>query len=111
MPCLFRSESEMIQAPSSRSSGALVAVGARSDYFASGTHYESLAHRIAVALRGGGRFVLVTGDPPANPQVLSHVLGNVVGPRYAVINIPCGPELRGEDLERAVPMLAGPRAS
>jgi hypothetical protein len=62
-------------------------------------------------LRGGGRFVLVTGDPPADPQVLSQALGNVVGSRYAMIDISCGSALRGEDLQRAVPMLARPRAS
>ena len=48
----------MIQAPSFLSSGAIAAVGAHSDYFASNAHYESLAHQIAAALRGGGCFVL-----------------------------------------------------
>jgi hypothetical protein len=84
------------------------AIEPRSDYFASKAHYEYLARRVAAVLNGGGRFVLVTGDPPADPQVLSRALGNVLGSRYAVIDIPCGPELRGEDLERGVPVSASP---
>jgi hypothetical protein len=92
------------------SSGAFVAAGAGSDYFLSDRHYESLARRIVAALRCGGRWVLVTGDPPANPQALSEALGNVAGVRYEVIIISCGPELKREDLERSVPVVAGPRA-
>jgi hypothetical protein len=102
----------LIQIPSNLSSTALVAVGARSSYFASDAHYEALAHRIGAALRKGSHpFVLVTGDPPANPRVLSEALGNVAGPRYAVIIIPCGPELTRKDLERTASIRAGPGAS
>jgi hypothetical protein len=109
---VFCSESEVIQTPGYLSSAALVSVGARSNYVASAAHYEVVARRVVAALRGSSRpFVLVTGDPPANPQVLSEELGNAVGPGYEVMIIPCGPELRHEDFERAVPMLAGPRAT
>ena len=100
----------MIQAPEYPSS-ALIAVEPRSNYFASQTHYKSLARRIAAALGGGGRFVLVTGDPPANPQFLCQALGNVEGLSYAVIDICCGPAWRGKDLAHAAPMLAGPSRS
>jgi len=68
-------------------------------------HYEALARRIAAALRRGGCFVLVTGDPLADPQFLSQALGNIEG--YAVKEIRCGPELKGKDL--AAPILTGPR--
>jgi len=79
----------VIQAPGYPSS-ALAAVEPRSNYFASQMHYEALARRIAAALRRGGRFVLVTGDPLADPQFLSQALGNIEG--YAVKEIRCGTE-------------------
>jgi hypothetical protein len=94
----------VIQAPGYPSS-ALAAVEPRSNYFASQMHYEALARRIAAALRRGGRFVLVTGDPLADPQFLSQALGNIEG--YAVKEIRCGPELKGKDL--AAPIVTGPR--
>jgi hypothetical protein len=110
-PLRFSLGSDVIQPSNYPSSIGLASVEPRSNYFASKTHYTSLARRIAAALRGGGRFVLVTGDPPANPQFLSRALGDVGGSGYAVIDIPCGPALKGEDLECAVRRLAGPRAS
>lgn len=101
----------MVQPPGSVSSAALFPVGSRSHYLASAAHYELVARRIVAALRDGGRsMVLVTGDPPADPQVLSEALGNVAGPGYVVIIIPCGPELKREDLERTVPAPAKPDA-
>jgi hypothetical protein len=78
-----------------------------SNYFGTGAHYEAVAHRIVTALRCGNRpFVLVAGDPPADPQALADALGNVVGFGYAVIIISCGPDLRHEDLKHL--MLAKP---
>jgi hypothetical protein len=88
-----------------------VGAEAGSDYFTSHTHYQSLARRIVAALRSGGRFVLVTGDPPSNSQALSQALTNVVGSRFVVIGIPCGAELRREDLKRAVHTPARPRTA
>jgi hypothetical protein len=83
------------------SSVAAVPGGAPPDYFESLAHYEAVARRIVAALHGGNRpFVLVTGDPPANPQVLCEALGNVVRPGYAVIIISCGPELGREAVDR-----------
>jgi hypothetical protein len=58
-----------------------------------------------------GRLVVVTGDPPANPQFLGQALGNVEGAGYAVIDIRCGPALRGKDLALAAPMLTEPSRS
>jgi len=49
----------------------LAGVEPHHNYFASGTHYQFLARRIAAVL-SSGRFVLVTGDPPADPQSLSY---------------------------------------
>jgi hypothetical protein len=109
---MFCAESAMIQTPGYLSSAALVSVGARSNYIASAAHYEAVARRIVAALRDGDRpMVLVTGEPPADPEVLSEALGNVAGPGYAVVVISCGPELKPADLERAVPKLAKPKTS
>jgi hypothetical protein len=57
----------------------------------------------------GGRFVLLTGDPLADPQFLSQALCNVEGAVYAVIEIHCGPELKGKDVALAAPRFTGPR--
>jgi hypothetical protein len=89
-------------------SSALAANEPRADYFASGAHYQSLARRIAAVL-SGGRFVLVTGDPPADPQFLSHALGNVQGPGHPVVDIRCGPDLTDADLKLALSSGAIPR--
>ena len=86
-------------------SSALAANEPRADYFASGAHYQSLARRIAAVL-SGGRFVLVTGDPPADPQFLSHALGNIQGLGHAVIDIRCGPDMSAKELARAAALPA-----
>ena len=100
----------MVQSPGYLSPATLVSVGARSNYIASAAHYEVVARRIVAALRDGDRpMVLLTGEPPADPEVLSESLGNVAGPGYAVVIIYCGPELKRGDLERAVPTLATPK--
>jgi hypothetical protein len=86
-------------------------VGISANYIASAAHYDAIARRVMVALRRGSRpLALVTGDPPANPQLLCDALRNVAGPEYAVMIISCGPELRREDLERTVPSLAKAKA-
>jgi hypothetical protein len=93
-----------------RSSGALGTAEADLGYFSSNKHYESLARRIVAALRCGGRWVLITGDPPANPQAISEALGNLAGVRYEVIIISCGPELKRE-VERSILGVPRPRAA
>ena len=101
----------MVQTPGYFSSAALVSVGARAHYIASAAHYEVVARRIVAALRDGDRpMVLVTGEPPADPEVLSEALGDVAGPGHGVVIISCGPELKPADLERAVAKLAKPKA-
>jgi hypothetical protein len=110
MPLMFCAESAMVKTPDYLSSAALVPVGARAHYIASAAHYEVIALRIVAALRDGGRpMVLVTGDPLADPEVLSEALGKVARPGYAVVIISCGPELKRGDLERAVSTLATPK--
>jgi hypothetical protein len=99
-------ESDVIEAPGYPSS-ALAAIGPHAGYFASEAHYRSLARRIAAVL-STGRFVLVTGDPPADPRCLSQALGIVQGLNHAVIDIRCGPETGGKELARAA-ALAGPK--
>jgi len=94
------------------SSAAVVAGGAPPDYFESLAHYEAVARRIAAALHGGNRpCVLVSGAPPADPQVLCEALGNVLGPGYAVIIISCAPELGREAIERMTSPSAASKAA
>jgi len=59
----------MIPAALSRSREAAAEAEGQSDYFATATHYRSLANRIVAALSAGGGFVLVTGDPPPVPHL------------------------------------------
>ncbi len=75
-------------------------------YLASEPHYLSVAGRILAALRGKGTLVLVTGDPPANPELLSQALRKLGGSRHGVIGIPCGPDLTGEEVFRAGSVVA-----
>jgi hypothetical protein len=89
----------MIPAPSHTPLADLVATGVRSEYYASAAHYQAVAKRILGALRGG-HFVLVTGDPPADPQALSAALGDAAGPGSSVVTIACGPVSRRKDLKR-----------
>jgi TPR repeat protein len=89
----------MIPAPSHTPLADLVATGVRSEYYASAAHYQAVAKRILGALRGG-HFILVTGDPPADPQALSAALGDAAGPGSSVVTIACGPESRRKDLKR-----------
>ena len=110
--CMFCWEIEMVQTSGYFPSSVLLPVGAHSHYISSGAHYEVVARRIVASLRDSGRsMVLVTGDPPADPQFLSEALGNLAGPGYAVVIISCGPELKREDLERAVLTPAKPKAT
>jgi hypothetical protein len=91
----------MTSAASPSSPHVVAAFEAGGDYFATETHYQSIARRIIGALRGGGSFVLVTGDPPASPQLLSQALGRSTASSHAVINFRCGPELTPEAVRRA----------
>jgi hypothetical protein len=84
--------------PSSPGEAAFEAAG---DYFDSETHYRSVAQRIVGTLRGAGPFVLVTGDPPPSPLLLSQALARSTASSHAVINLHCGPELTLEAVRRA----------
>jgi hypothetical protein len=90
----------------SSSSDGAAAVEAASGYLASEPHYLSVAGRILAALSDKGDLVLVTGDPPADPQRLAGALRQLAGPRYRVIGIPCGPDLTGEEVSRAGSVVA-----
>jgi len=93
----------VIQAPGPPLPAALTSFEARSYYVASAEHYQAIAGRIAGALRdGSASFVLVTGDPPADPEALSEALRHVPGLAHAVIVISCGPDLKRDDVERVV---------
>ena len=78
--------------------------------FSSDKHYASLARRIVAKLRCGGGWVLITGDPPADPQALSEALGNVVGVHYEAVIISCDPELT-RHIERTISVSDGARAA
>jgi hypothetical protein len=66
------------------------------EYLASAEHYEHLAKGIVDALRRHC-LVLVTGDPPASPQMLAAALREAAAPR-AVIELSCGPDLNCKEL-------------
>ena len=93
-------------AAASNSSGGAAAIEAASGYLASEPHYLSVAGRILAALHGDVSVVLVTGDPPADPQPLSQALRKLAGSRHRVIGISCGPELTGEEVSRAGSVVA-----
>jgi hypothetical protein len=98
----------MIQAPSHTPLADLIATGVRSEYYASAAHCQAVAKRILDAL-SGGHFVLLTGDPPANPQALSAALREAAGPVSSVITIACGPAPRHKDLKRILTATAKPK--
>jgi hypothetical protein len=91
-------------------SSGLLAAEAGSDYFDTDTHYQSLARHLVSALRGGGRFFLVTGDPSANSQALSLALNKLTAPRHAVIGIRCVPEFTWDQLQSVALRIAGQAA-
>jgi hypothetical protein len=90
----------------SSSSGGVPAIEAASGYLASEAHYLSVAGRILAALHRDVSVVLVTGDPTADPQLLSQALRKLTGSRHRVIGISCGPELTGEAVSRAGSVVA-----
>ncbi len=93
-------------AAASNASDGAASVEAASSYLASEPHYLSIAGRILAALGGKTSLVLVTGDPPADPQPLSQALRKLAGSRHRVIGISCGPELTGEEVSRAGSVVA-----
>jgi hypothetical protein len=76
------------------------------DYFATEAHYLSLAGRLVAALRRGSVFVVLTGDPPPDPLVLSRVLEIAAAWWYAIIVIAREPEISRDQLVRGSPHLA-----
>jgi hypothetical protein len=101
----------VIAVAASRSAGAAATLAAGSDFFATDAHYESLGGRIVAAVRDRSRFILVTGDPPVSPHLLSAALSKVAWPHHTVSDIHCGPELRGDGLPRPSAAVAPRRAS
>jgi hypothetical protein len=109
---MFCSEREVTQTPGYLSHATVFPVRARSDYIESAAHYECVARRILVALRGSNRsLVLVTGDPVPYPEGISEALGKITGPGYTTIIIPCRPDLQPADLERAIPPQPTPKVA
>jgi hypothetical protein len=100
----------MIPAPNHVHLANLAATGVCSEYYASAAHYQAVAKRILGALREG-HFVLMTGDPPADPQALSAALRDAAGPGSSVITILCGTELRRKNLKRGFTTSAKPKTS
>src|SRR5215472_495035 len=96
----------MIPAVLSRSPEAAATAEEHSDYFGTEAHYLSLANRIVAALRTPGCFILVTGDPPAVPHVLSQALRKSTRSGYTVIDVACHAGLRLEELSRARSVIA-----
>ena len=100
----------MIAAPSHVPLADLAATGVHSEYYASAAHYQAIAKRILGALRGG-HFVLVTGDPSADPQALSAALRDAASPGSSVITIACGTDLRRKNVKRILTRYAKAKAA
>lgn len=91
----------LLSTPSSSSVFATPEAG--NDYFATEAHYLSLAGRLVAALRRGSRFVLVLGNPPANPILISRAVSTAAAWWYTVIDIRCGPDLSRDQLPHLPP--------
>jgi hypothetical protein len=92
----------MMPNPTPLQPDALLETAAGSEYFTTVAHYQSVASRILAVLAGGGRFVLLTGSPPANGRLLSNALSKAAAGMYTVIGVPCGHNLNREDWRRLV---------
>ncbi|HXP30378.1 MAG TPA: hypothetical protein VN832_04755 [Stellaceae bacterium] len=95
----------MISATSQASSGAFATSDAGFDYFASDSHYQSLAGRILAAFRNERSYVLVTKDALTNTDTLAKALARKAGLRYSVAFVACRPEMTCAELLRS----PGPR--
>jgi hypothetical protein len=91
----------VISSASPASPDAFPAAEAGPDYYATEAHYLSFARRIAAALRAGGTFVLVTGDPPPGPYQISQALRKATESRHAVIDVDCRPDLTLDEMSGA----------
>jgi hypothetical protein len=91
----------VISSASPASPDASPAAEAGPDYYATEAHYLSFARRIAAALRAGGTFFLVTGDPPPGPHQISQALRKATESRHAVIDVDCRPDLTLDEMSRA----------
>jgi hypothetical protein len=98
MPEAHRQDAEPV--PSAR---PFATPDAGADYFATDGHYLSLARRIVARLQRRPSLVVVTADPPPSPGRLIPALRKAATGLYAVGVIVCGPELKREQLLRAVP--------
>ena len=81
----------MTSADSNLPSGAFATADAGFEYLATAEHYRYLAKGIVDALRRDC-LVVVTGDPPASPSMLTAALREAAAPR-TVIELSCGSDL------------------
>lgn len=70
------------------------------DYIGSDTHYVAVAGRIASALRENP-LVIVTGDPPPDPDRLLQVLRTMADGRYTVVRVSGGSGTSVDEVFRA----------
>jgi hypothetical protein len=85
---------------------AFGAVETGADYLATETHYLSVTSRIVSALQAGAGFVLVTGDPPPDPHLISQALRRLTEAGYTATPISCESETAIDQLHRAGSMVA-----
>lgn len=93
----------MVANPAAVPSDAFLEADAGFEYFTMPAHYQAVAGRILAALAGGGRFILLTGNPPPNGRLLSNALSKAATGTHTVIGVPCGHNLSGDDWRRLVP--------
>jgi hypothetical protein len=97
----------MMPNPSSLAPDAFVEAAAGVEYFTTLAHYQSIARRILAVLAGGGRFILLTGNPSPNGRLLSNALSKAASGTYTVIGVPCGRNLTRDEWRRLVPAPSG----
>jgi len=97
----------MMPNPSPLAPEAFVETAGGAEYFTTLAHYQSVAGRILAVLAGGGRFVLLTGNPLPNGRLLSNALSKAAAGTYTVIGVPCGRNLTRDEWRRLVPGPSG----
>lgn len=97
----------MMPNPSPLAPEAFVETAGGAEYFTTLAHYQAIASRILAVLAGGGRFVLLTGNPLPNGRLLSNALSKAAAGTYTVIGVPCGRNLTRDEWRRLVPGPSG----
>ena len=81
-----------------KTSDAFATAELGANYYSGELHYRVLAERIVGTVQNGRLFIVVTGDPPPNPSILSATLNEVLHGQQPIIVFTSGPEFRADAL-------------